>query len=240
MKIWGHRGASHYAPENTMEAFKEAIKQGADGIETDVHLTKDGVLVLMHDETVDRTSDGHGYIKDLTYKQLTTLNCNNHQEGFAFCAIPTLEMLLQLVKGTAIELNLEIKTDVIVYPEIEEKVVAMVKTYGLENQVYYSSFNHYSLLKIKSLAPDAKLGLLFQATTIEPWKYAQALNIEALHPYYPSLQCDNYIENIHAYGIQVRPWTVNDPALMKTLKAQGCDAIITNDVKLGVEINEIR
>lgn len=240
MRIWGHRGASHDAPENTMEAFKLAIDQGADGIETDVHMSKDGVLVLMHDEAVDRTSDGHGYIKDLTYDTLKGLNCNNHMEGYDFCEIPTLEKLLALVKKTGIEVNLEIKTDVFLYPGIEEAVVAMVKDYGVESQVYYSSFNHYSLLKVKELVPEAKIGLLFQATTIDPWNYGKALGAQALHPYYPSLQCADYLTKAHALGLEVRPWTVNDVDLMKTLKQNQCDVIITNFVRLGVEINATR
>ena len=154
-KIIAHRGASGYAPENTMEAFKLAVGLGAEGIETDVHLTRDGHVVIIHDEKIDRTSNGLGYIKDCTYEQLSAFNYNNHMEQYEFCKLPLLSDLLELVKSTGILLNIELKTDFYGYPGIEEKVIQLVKAYGVEQQVIYSSFNHYTLMTVKSIDPNA-------------------------------------------------------------------------------------
>lgn len=236
MKVWGHRGASAYAPENTMEAFIKAVEQKADGIETDVHMTKDGVLVLMHDEKLDRTTDHQGFIQDYTYAQLQHVNANNHRPDFAFCHIPTLEELLELAAKEQIFLNIEIKTDNILYEGIEEKVYDMVCAYGLKDQVMYSSFNHYSLMKLKAYAPEVRVGLLYMAGLYQPWHYAKQLNAVALHPYYPCCQLDDCIAQAHAHGILVHPWTVNDPRDMKRLQQEGVDAIITNDPKLALSI----
>ena len=113
----GHRGYSAKYPENTMEAFKQAYFKGFDGIETDVQMTKDGVLVLIHDEKINRTSTGKGYVKDYTFKQLREFNFHNQSQGFYM--IPSLQELLTFIKGKDFIVNLEIKTDVIEYPDIE-------------------------------------------------------------------------------------------------------------------------
>lgn len=236
MQVWGHRGASAYAPENTMEAFRLAWQQGADGIETDVHLTADGVCVLMHDETLNRTTDHHGYLKDYTWEALQQVNANNQMENYSFCAIPSLEDLLKFAKETGIYLNLELKTDVFLYEGIEEKVVNLVALYGLEKQVIYSSFNHYSLMTLKKIAPQAKIGLLYMEALYQPWLYAESLGADALHPYYPACSLDHYIANAKKHHIRVHPWTVNDKATMLALKKEGVDALITNDPKLACSI----
>lgn len=236
MKVWGHRGASAYAPENTMEAFRICVEQGADGIETDVHLTKDGICVLMHDEKLDRTCDKTGYIQDYTYEELRKVNANDGSSEYAFCHVPSLEELLQLAKASGIFLNLEIKTDVILYEGIEKKIADLVALYGLEKQVMYSSFNHYSLMKMKEIVKDAKIGLLYMEALYKPWLYTQSLEADALHPYYPACVLDDYIANAHQQGIMVHPWTVNRKEDMQWLKKQGVDAIITNDPKLALSI----
>lgn len=232
MKIWGHRGASGYAPENTMAAFLLAVEQGADGIETDIHLTKDGVCVLMHDESLDRTTDAKGYIKDHTYEQLCHINANNGMQQYGFCPLPRLEELLALAKETNIFLDLEIKTDVFFYDGIEEKVASLVRAYGLEKQVMYSSFNHYSLMKMRKIEPKAVLGVLYMEAIYQPWYYASALKMDALHPDYRFVALDDYIAQAHRFGLRVHPWTVNQQEEMIALKKAGVDALITNDIPL--------
>lgn len=227
-KIIAHRGASGYAPENTMAAFELAIKMGAHGIETDVHLTKDGEVVIIHDERLDRTTNGIGYIKDYTYEQLLKFNANNHMEQYEYCPIPKLSDLLQLVKENKILLNIELKTDVIQYVDIEKKVLDLVKEYQIEDKVIYSSFNHYTINTIKKLNPTAKVGLLYMEGLFEPWKYAMNMNADALHPYYPNLMIPNYLTNCHQNNILVNTWTVNKRSDMKDLIALNVDSIITN------------
>lgn len=238
MKVWSHRGASAYAPENTMEAFKLAVEMGTDGIETDVHLTKDGVLVLMHDEKVNRTTNGDGYIKDMTYDELYQLNANYNKEGYDFCHVPTLAELLQLSKDTGVLLNIEVKTDAILYENIEEKVLALVKEYGVEENVMYSSFNHYTLMKMKEMNPNIKVGLLYMCAIYQPWNYANSVNGDALHPYYPACFLDDYIANCHKNGVMVNAWTVNAPAQIKDFMDQGIDGVITDDPKNASKIRD--
>lgn len=238
MKIYAHRGASGYAPENTLEAFELAIVQKADGIETDVHQTKDGVLVLMHDERIDRTTNGKGYIKDYTYQELLEFNANNGNKKYSFCKIPLLEQLLVLVKKHHLLLNIEIKTDIIFYPMIEDKVVAMVHKYQVQNQVLYSSFNHYSMMKIKQLDKEARVSLLYEGELYQPWKYASALEVEGLHPSLPNLVIENYVAMCHLYDLVVNVWTINKKEDVKKMKALGVDGIFTNFPDIALQIQK--
>lgn len=150
-KIWAHRGACADAPENTLPAFQLAFDQGADGVELDVQRTRDGVLVICHDETIDRTSDGSGAISELTFDQLRRLDFSNGRNGYARVPIPTLAEVLDLVRGTDKVVDIELKNSVVRYPGMEEQVDALVAGFGLTDQVWYSSFNHLSLLHLAEL-----------------------------------------------------------------------------------------
>ncbi len=110
-KIFAHRGASGYAPENTLDAFALAMDMGADGIELDVQMTKDDEVVVIHDETIDRVSDGKGMVKDYTLEQLREFSFDNHMEGYEHVSIPTLNEVLELVKPSKMEVNVELKID---------------------------------------------------------------------------------------------------------------------------------
>ena len=134
-KIFAHRGASGYAPENTLEAFALAITQGADGIELDVQLTKDGIPVVIHDETIDRVTEKKGWVKDYTLKKLKELTVlKNKFPEYSAAKIPTLEEVLDAVKASGIQVNIELKTGIYWYPEIEQKVADLVKKAGMEEK----------------------------------------------------------------------------------------------------------
>lgn len=138
-KIFAHRGASGYAPENTLEAFALAITQGADGIELDVQLTKDGIPVVIHDETIDRVTEKTGFVKDYTLKELKELTVlGNKFPEYSSSKIPTLEEVLDAVKASGIQVNIELKTGIYWYPEIEQKVADLVKKAGMEELVIYA------------------------------------------------------------------------------------------------------
>ena len=126
-QVWAHRGASAYAPENTLEAFRLA-----DGVELDVQLSRDGELVVAHDETIDRVSNGTGYIKDYTLAQLKKLSFNRLFPKFKDARIPTLKEVYELLKPAGLTVNVELKTGIILYPEIEEKVLALTASIGLD------------------------------------------------------------------------------------------------------------
>ena len=144
VQVYAHRGASAYAPENTLPAFALAMEQGADGIELDIHLTKDGELVVIHDEKVDRTTNGTGLVKDYTLAELRGLCADNGMEGFSEARIPTLREVLALVKPSDMMVNIEIKTGILWYDGIEEKALRLVQDMGMQDRVIWSSFNHYS------------------------------------------------------------------------------------------------
>lgn len=227
-KIFAHRGASGYAPENTLEAFALAMEQGADGIELDVQMTRDGELVVIHDETVDRVSDGTGEVRSYTLEDLKKLRVSNHMEQYPDVRIPTLREVLELVKPGTMEVNIELKTGIFWYPEIEKKVLELVQEEGMENRVIYSSFNHYSIQKIRELSPEAETAYLFGDVILHVEEYASKTGVKGLHPALYHVKMADFMKEYQASGLAVRVWTVNDEQQIEELIRQGADAVITN------------
>lgn len=227
MLVLAHRGASGYAPENTMEAFKKAIEQGADGFELDVQLTKDGEIVVIHDETIDRTSDGKGWVKDYTFEKLRKFNFNNHNSKFDHCDIPTMREVFELVKPTNLVINIEIKTGVVFYP-IEEKLLALTKEMGMEDRVFYSSFNHYTVKKIHELDPSTTVGFLYADGPIDMPEYGKKHGVNALHPALYNLQYPGFVEECKKNGLALNVWTVNEEQYVKMCIDAQVDSVITN------------
>lgn len=316
-----HRGYSGKFDENTMLAFKKAIEYKADGIETDVQLSKNGVPVLIHDETLERTTNGNGFVKDYTLSELKmfkiksvprvqtlktyaleeienlkvnldlkNLNHNedlkmgehtigevkqelevaehiiekyekgsrigeytieeiNYFQNKAGEEIPTLRELLELVAKSDLKvLNLELKNSVIEYENLEEKVLTIVDEFNLRDRVIISSFNHLSLVKIRSLEKlkiktnkhrsdkstykGITLGALTDSTLVNVPKYLKGISVECYHPYFPSILNKEYMQEIKDAGIKVNPYTVNELEDMKKVIQAGADSIITNEVEL--------
>lgn len=227
-KIWAHRGASGYAPENTLEAFKLAVSQDADGIELDVQLTKDGELVVIHDEKIDRTSNGKGCVKDYTLEELKKFNFNYGNEEYKEAKIPTLREVYELLEPTDLIINVELKTGIIFYEGIEEKVLKLAKEMGMEDRIIYSSFNHHTIKKIKELNNNARTGLLYCDGWIGILEYAKKLGVTALHPCGYNLQYENLIEEAKKENILLHVWTINEEKDMKFLCENKIDSIITN------------
>lgn len=227
-KIWAHRGASGYAPENTLEAFTLAVEQKADGVELDVQLTKDGQLVVIHDETVNRVSNQQGYIKDFTWKELQKCNVNRTILGYKEVSIPTLKEVYQLLEKTDLTINVELKTSIIWYPQIEEKVLLLTKEMGMLQQVVFSSFNHYSIKKIKAMEPNAKTGILYSDVLYHAAEYSKEVGADALHPVYIHRFMEPVWESYQAAQIPLHIWTVNTEEDMEFFIRNKVDAIITN------------
>lgn len=221
-----HRGYSDKYPENTMLAFKKAIEGNFDGIETDVHLTKDNYLVLIHDEKINRTSNGKGYIKDLTYQELCNYNFNYHFKEYNV-KIPLLEELLDYCIDKDIILNLEIKTDKIHYQDIEKKVYEMVKKKGMLKQVIFSSFCLDSLLKLREIDSTLYLGYLFENNYLINKELVLKYKFNAAHPKYIFLN-EQEIKDYNEANVDVNTWTVNDFEIMDFLVEAGVRTIITN------------
>lgn len=237
--IYAHRGASGYAPENTLEAFRLAMEMGADGFELDVHMSKDGELVVIHDETVDRTTNGTGLVRDHTLAQLKALDASCGMANYQNARIPTLAEVFALVQNTHHLVNVEIKTDEWFYPELEEKCLALAKEMGMEDRVIYSSFNHFTLKKLRRLKHDAKLGMLFGDIMVKPWEYAKPLNVDFLHPMKMNIYVPDFAEETHSAGYGINMWTINDEETIRLCLEKDA-GIITNYPDLAVSLRNAR
>lgn len=228
-KVWGHRGASAYAPENTLPAFALAKEMGAAGVELDVQLTADGHLVCIHDETLDRTTTGRGPVGACPLAELRSYEASNGMTGFAGVTIPTLDEVFELFAGTDMVVNVELKNSIVPYVGLEERVLALVAEAGMADRVLLSTFNHLSLVKLHELGAAAPTAMLFGEPLFRPWRYAQTLSVAGINPphqylrYVPAL-----VRKAHAVGLTVNPWTVNEPDDIARMVALDVDAIITN------------
>lgn len=231
MKIWGHRGYCGKYPENTMLAFQKAIEAGADGIELDVHETRDGELVVIHDETVDRTTDGTGAVFELSLAELKKLNANKRFPEYGPQEIPSFEEYCVWAAANGVFTNIEIKTDNTCYPDIEEKVWAMIVKHGLEDKVIFSSFNHVSMLHMREIVPPfvpvAALVWVESGVRVLPGAFCKKAGFQAYHPE-PAMLNNVNIKDCQDNGIAVHVWSVDDAATLKKTYDWGCDAIITD------------
>ena len=227
MLVLAHRGASGYAPENTLPAFQKAIEQGADGFELDVQMTKDGEIVVIHDETIDRTSDGKGWVKDYTLAELRKFNYNKTHPEYEHADIPTMREVFELVKPTNLVINIEIKTGIVFYP-IEEKLLALTKEFGMEERVFYSSFNHYTVKKIHELDPSTVVGFLYADGPIDMPAYGEKHGVNALPPALYNLQYPGFVEECKKRGLKLHVWTVNEEKYVKMCMDAQTDSVITN------------
>lgn len=227
--VYGHRGASGYAPENTLESFDMAAKMGAYGVELDVQLTRDGELVVAHDEWLERVSEGHGFLKDHTLAELKRLHFNKTFPEFENARIPTLREVYELLKPTGLHINAELKNSVFDYPQLEHRVLELAAECGISDRVIYSSFNHHSMLRMKALDASATCGLLYEGVLVRPWEYAKTLGMDALHPQFcETLMNREECSEAHRLGLTVNTWTVNGELELGMVIAAGADGIITN------------
>lgn len=234
--VWAHRGASGYAPENTLAAFQKAVDLDADGVELDIQLTKDDQIVVIHDETIDRTSDGKGWVKDYTLEELRAFNYNRIKPEYKHADIPTMREVFELLKPTGLFINIEIKTGVVFYEKIEEKILALTKEMGMEDRVCYSSFNHYTVTRIHELKPDAEVGFLYADGPIDMPSYGVKHGVNALHPALYNLQYDGFVKECKEKGLKLNVWTVNERPYMEMCCQYGVDAIITNYPDIAKEV----
>jgi glycerophosphoryl diester phosphodiesterase len=239
----GHRGASGYAPENTMSSFMEALELKADFIELDVAMTKDGVLVVIHDDTVDRTTDGTGKVAELTYDYISTLDAGSwFSPEFAGEPVPTLGEVLDAFRGK-IGILIEIK-DPVIYPGIEQKVADELVMRNMDKpengKVIVQSFDWNSVKLFHDILPDVLVGVLtFYAKDVLPAALEEAAEYaDYVNPFLGGPQYDPYpyvvrvtpavIDLIHSYGMGILVWTVNDPTDIAWLVKAHADGIIGN------------
>lgn len=224
-----HRGFSGKYPENTMLAFKKAVEAGADGIEFDVHFSKDGELVIIHDELLDRTTNGMGAVSDYTYEELSKFDASAGFAGvYGFNKIPTLREYFEFVKPIeGFITNIELKTGVKEYSGIEKAVLELIDEFELADRIIISSFNHYSVMRIKALNSDIKCGFLDSSWIYDFGEYTKTRGVECVHPHYVSLNNESVTE-IKSNSIQINTWTVNSEEEVERLFYLGIDAVIGN------------
>ncbi len=230
VKNFAHRGFSGNYPENTMLAFSMACETpGCDGIENDVHLTKDGEVVIIHDETLDRTStDGKGFVRAYTYEELKKFDVSFRFAGQCEPQhIPTLREYFELVKQYDIVTNIELKTGIFEYPGIEKKVWDLIQEFGLKDKIIISSFNHFSVRRMKELCPDLKCGLLTETWLLDAGRYTKNCGVECLHPIFYNMT-EEVVAEVKSNGIEINTWTVNEEEDIRTMINRNVDSIIGN------------
>lgn len=236
MKIWAHRGASAAAPENTMEAFSLAAQMGADGIELDIQLSADGEVVVLHDETVDRTSSGSGRVCDLTLAQLRELDFSCGMAAYAGTRIPTLREVYAAFAKSGMFFNVEIKCEQGDYRTLCEKALVLEKEAGMAGRVLYSSFNWDAMREVRALCPQAETALLYERALWSPQNYALQLGAGAVHPSGYTLLVPGVVRRCHKKGVRVHAWTIDSPFALRQMARMGVDAVITNRPAFAREI----
>ena len=229
-QIFAHRGAKAVAPENTIPAFARALEMGVAGIELDIHCSKDGKLVVIHDEALDRTTTSTGNVADFTAAELAQVDAGSRfSPAFAGVGIPTLDEVFDLV-GNRCLVNVEVKTYDPLGGDQVEGLLALIKDRKLYDQVIVSSFNPVALIKTRFLDPKVRLGLLYYlpmpAWLRHAW-FTAIMQPEALHP---SANLIDAAEMAWArsHHCQVNTWTVNDTTEAKRLAALGVDVIMSD------------
>jgi glycerophosphoryl diester phosphodiesterase len=228
--VTAHRGFSGRAPENTLAAFRDAIDAGCDGIELDVHLSLDNKVVVIHDDTLERTTDGRGAVAETLFTDLRRLNAGSwFGPQFAGERIPTLTEVLTLARDR-IQVNIELKQGKklpYTLEELADQTLDECERTGMLDQILFSSFSPAALDRIRERNPALPVALIVTHPWTTPEEAGQGKR-------YPTLNCraatltEAHIRRAHAAGIRINAWTVNAPRKMKQLIAWGIDGIITN------------
>lgn len=236
--IFAHRGATAYAPENTLAAFELAIAQGADAIELDVKLSADGHAVVIHDDTVDRTTGGTGRVKNLPLSELRSLDAGSlFSEKFSGEKIPLLEEAFETVGRRAL-INVELTNYDNKEDHLVETVCMLVKKFNLQKQILFSSFHAKNLFKARGLMPDVPRGLLAINDYRGVWQRSFLFafgDFQALHPHEENTS-PQQVRRVHRMKRRVHVWTVNAEADMRRLFRWGVDGIFTDDPLLALKV----
>ena len=236
--IFAHRGSSAYAPENTLAAFELAVHQGAHAIELDAKLSSDGHVVVIHDATVDRTTDGSGKVAEHSLTSLKALDAGCKYDD-AFCGekIPTLYDVFESVGGQ-IFVNVELTNYTSPRDQLPEKVAQIVASHKMEDRVLFSSFNPIALRRIRKILPDCPIGLLAFPGIAGSWARSSLgrwVPYNALHPETRDTN-QNIIDHMQSRGYRVHTYTVNHPESMEKLFEWGINGIFTDDPPLALRV----
>jgi glycerophosphoryl diester phosphodiesterase len=223
-RVWivGHRGAMGYCPENTLVSFERGLELGADWIELDVHRSRDGALIVIHDETLERTTNGHGLVGDHTLAQLRELDAGDGQH------LLTLDEVLEWARQKDTVVDIEIKNAPVFYEGISEAVVQAAKSAQMAERVIVISFDHAAVKAVKEIAPEIATGVLYACRPIDGGVgLARAVGADAVLPHWAYVTAED-VAHAHEQGLSVAPWATSDPTVLKHLVRCGVDAIGTN------------
>ena len=227
-KIFAHRGFSGVYPENTMLSFSKAVDAKVDGIELDIHYSKDKEIMIQHDEAMKRCTGLDGFIFDYTRSELEKINAGLiRNNDYGFTPIPSFEEYLSFIKDKNIITNVELKTAPVYYDGLEDKAVDMIYKFGLEKNMIFSSFNWLSIVRVKRIAPEIPAGLLIDQRLYNMGALLGKEGIEFFHPSYSTIDI-NTVKDMHANGVGVNVWTVDEEADVHSMLSFKVDGIITN------------
>jgi glycerophosphoryl diester phosphodiesterase len=235
--FFAHRGASAHAPENTFAAFQLAFEQGAQLIEYDVKLTADKQVVVIHDQTVDRTTNGKGKVDQLPLSELKKLDAGSwFDEKYRGESIPTLDDVFESV-ANKLFMNVELTNYAAPFDGLVDKVSMVVKKHRMEKRVIFSSFFPTNLIRACQLLPNVLRGQLILPGRSGWWQrgWGGLIDVQANHPYTSDVTAES-ITQAHDRGRLIHVWTVNDPNDMKRLCNLGADGFFTDDPMLALDI----
>ena len=237
--IFAHRGSSAHAPENTLAAFELALQQEADGIELDANLSADQQVVIIHDQTVDRTTNGTGRVRDLSLPALRELDAGSHFDvAFRGELIPTLAEVFEAV-GKRTFINIELKNYESPNDPLPQKVVQLVLQHGMSSRVLFSSFHPFVLRHIHRLLPEVPIGLLALpgklGSLARGWLGKLIVPYQALHPALHDVT-QTLVMHAHQAGRKVNVYTVNQSVEMRKMFSFEVDGIFTDDPLLARQV----
>jgi glycerophosphoryl diester phosphodiesterase len=219
--IGGHRGNPAEQPENTLASFRSAIELGVDMIECDVHQSADGELVVIHDHTLDRTTDGRGLVSQHSLAELRQLDAGRGER------LPVLAEVGALARDAGVGLCVELKQIPIPYPGLEEKLVALLRALDLLEQTAIISFDHRAVRRVKDLEPGLSVGVLEGARPIDPVGIMRGARADIYAPHYGAMDPE-LVDEVHAAGGAVAAWTVDDATGLAWCQACHPDSVFTN------------
>lgn len=223
MVITGHRGAAKLEPENTCLSIQKAIDLGVDQIEIDVHLTRDQQLVIIHDQTVDRTTDGRGAVSDFSLQEIKQLDAGKGER------IPTLQEVVNVIQSRVI-LQVELKG-----PKTSQPVVSLIEKNGIENEVILTSFVHDRLRKVRQLNSDIALGALWSTPPDNVCQQALEIGVEAIHIQHQNID-GNLVRDAHLHGLKIRAWNPDTVQEIQKMIDLEVDAVGSNRPDLLVQL----
>jgi glycerophosphoryl diester phosphodiesterase len=236
--IFAHRGASAHAPENTLAAFELALAQQADAIELDVKLTADGHVIVLHDATVDRTTGSQGRVRDLSLAQLRSLDAGSfYSAKYRGEKIPTLEEVFETL-GKRTFINVELTNYNTPRDHLVETVCMLVKKFGLQKSVMFSSFFASNLSKARAYLPGVPRGLLVFPGLFGAWARSFGFAFGRYHALHPNLKdvTPQQVQRVHRLKRRIHVWTVNAAEDMRRVFGWGVDAIFTDNPQLAVQV----